>query len=71
MKSGEIRRIMDGVYEKLIYSDLLISEYLPTDPESVAYALARYYHWNIVLCGDIALNKLKLNTGSDGKVLYK
>ena len=60
-KSGEIRRIMDGVYEKPIYSDLL-KEYLPTDPESVAYALARYYHWNIAPCGDIALNKLKLST---------
>lgn len=60
-KSGEIRRVLDGVYEKPIYSELLM-EYLPTDPESVAYALARYYHWNIAPCGDIALNKLQLST---------
>lgn len=58
---GEIRRVMDGVYEKPIYSNLL-KEYLPTDPEAVAYALAKYYHWNIAPCGDIALNKLRLST---------
>ena len=52
---------MDGVYEKPIYSNLL-KEYLPTDPEAVAYALAKYYHWNIAPCGDIALNKLRLST---------
>ena len=60
-QKGEIRRIMDGVYEKPVYSNLL-KEYLPTDPESVAYALARYYHWDIAPCGDVALNKLNLST---------
>lgn len=60
-QTGEIRRVMDGVYEKPIYSELL-NEYLPTDPESVAYALARFYHWNIAPCGDVALNKLMLST---------
>ena len=60
-QTGEIRRVMDGVYEKPVYSELL-KEYLPTDPESVAYSLAGYYHWNIAPCGDIALNKLKLST---------
>lgn len=58
---GLIRRVIDGVYEKPVYSELL-KEYLPVDPEKVAYALAKHYHWNIAPCGDIALNKLKLST---------
>lgn len=58
---GIIRRIFDGVYEKPKFSKLL-NEYMPTNPEKVAYALARNYHWSIVPCGDIALNKLGLTT---------
>lgn len=60
-QTGEIRRVIDGIYEKPVYSDLL-KEYVPTDPEAVAYALAKYYRWNIAPCGDIALNKLRLST---------
>ncbi len=60
-QDGIIRRILDGVYEKPRYSELL-KEYLPTNPETVAYAIARFYHWNIAPCGDIALNKLHLST---------
>lgn len=60
-QEGIIRRILDGVYEKPKYSELL-KENLPTDPETVAYAIARYYHWNIAPCGDVALNKLQLST---------
>lgn len=56
---GIIRRVFDGVYEKPKFSKLL-NEYLPTDPEKVAYALARSYHWTIAPCGDIAINKLGL-----------
>ena len=56
---GIIRRVFDGVYEKPKFSKLL-NEYLPTDTEKVAYALARSYHWTIAPCGDIALNKLGL-----------
>lgn len=58
---GIIRRVFDGVYEKPKFSKLL-NEYIPTDPEKVAYALARTYHWTIAPCGDIALNKLGLTT---------
>lgn len=58
---GLIRRVFDGVYEKPHYSRLL-DEYMPTDPEKVAYALARTYHWTIAPCGDIALNRLGLTT---------
>lgn len=58
---GLIRRVFDGVYEKPKYSSLL-NEYVATNPEKVAYALARKYHWTIAPCGDIALNKLGLST---------
>lgn len=58
---GLLRRVFDGVYEKPQFSNLL-GEYLPTDPEKVAYALARNYHWSIAPCGDIALNRLGLTT---------
>lgn len=58
---GIIKRVFDGVYEKPKYSSLL-KEYLPADPDKVAYALARNYHWSIAPCGDVALNKLGLTT---------
>lgn len=58
---GLIRRILDGVYEKPKFS-VLLKEYVPADPEKVAYAIARTYHWTIAPCGDIALNKLGLTT---------
>ena len=56
-----IRRILDGVYEKPIYSKLL-KEYIPANPERVAYAIARSFSWSIAPCGDAALNKLGLST---------
>ena len=58
---GTIRRINDGIYEKPEYSKIL-GEYLPTNPEKMAYALAKKYHWTISPCGDVALNKLGLST---------
>ena len=61
VKDGKIRRIIDGAYEKPKFSKLL-GEYLPADPEKVAYAIAKNYHWTIAPCGDIALNKLGLST---------
>ncbi len=59
--AGNLRRIMQGVYEKPAYSNLL-RQYLPTDPDAVANAIANTYHWNIAPCGDLALNKLGLST---------
>ncbi|MBR6149184.1 MAG: hypothetical protein IKQ44_12635 [Lachnospiraceae bacterium] len=61
VEDGTIRRVMDGVYEKPKYSKIL-DEFIPTDPEKVAYALAKKYHWTISPCGDVALNKLGLST---------
>ena len=48
-------------YEKPIYSKLL-DEYVAADPEAVANALARSYHWTIAPGGNTALNLLGLST---------
>ena len=61
VEQKSIRRIIDGVYEKPVYSKLL-NEYIPANPELVAYAIARNFHWTIAPCGDVALNKLCLST---------
>lgn len=61
VEEGNIRRVMDGTYEKPRFSKV-IQEYLPADPEKVANAIAQKYHWTISPCGDIALNKLGLST---------
>ncbi len=58
---NKIRRVMDGIYEKPIYSNLL-QEYIPADPDTVAAAIARNYRWTIAPSGDVALNKLGLST---------
>lgn len=61
VEEKNIRRIMDGVYEKPVYSKLL-KEYIPANPETIAYAIARSFRWTIAPCGDVALNKLGLST---------
>lgn len=61
VEEGTIRRIMDGIYEKPVYSKV-IDEYIPPNPECVAYAIARKYHWTISPSGDVALNKLGVST---------
>lgn len=60
-QAGTIRRILKGVYEKPKYSKLL-GEYVAADPDMVAKALARSYHWTIAPCGNTALNLLGLST---------
>ena len=60
-QSGIIRRIIRGIYEKPKYSKLL-DEYVAADPDAVAKALARCYHWTIATCGNTALNLLGLST---------
>ena len=60
-QAGMLRRILKGVYEKPKYSKLLC-EYVAADPEAVANALARSYHWTIAPCGTTALNLLGLST---------
>ena len=60
-QSGIIRRIIRGIYEKPKYSKLL-DEYVAADPDAVAKALSRCYHWTIAPCGNTALNLLGLST---------
>ncbi|MEI3211746.1 MAG: DUF6088 family protein [Lachnospiraceae bacterium] len=42
VEEKNIRRIIDGVYEKPVYSNLL-KEYIPANPERVAHAIARSF----------------------------
>lgn len=51
---GILRRVFRGVFEKPKYSNLR-KEYVATNPNAVAHALARSYHWTIVPCGNTAL----------------
>ena len=59
--SGILRRVFRGIFEKLKYSNLL-KEYVVTDSNAVANALARNYHWTIAPCGNTALNFGGLST---------
>lgn len=61
VQNGLLRRILQGVFEKPKYSDLL-GEYVAVDPDQVAKTLARSYHWTIAPCGNTALNLLGLST---------
>lgn len=61
VQDGVLRRILNGIYEKPEYSEML-KEYVAADPEAVAKALARSYHWTIAPCGNTALNMLGLST---------
>ena len=56
-----LRRVIRGVFEKPRYSSLL-NEYVAGDPDKVAQALARSYHWTITASGNTALNLLGLST---------
>ena len=60
-QTGILRRILNGIYEKPKYSKFL-REYVAVDPDKVAKAIARSYHWTIAPCGDVALNLLGLST---------
>lgn len=48
VKDNILRRIINGIYEKPKYSKLL-DEYVAADPAAVAQALARSYHWTILI----------------------
>lgn len=60
VREGVLRRVINGIYEKPKYSELL-QEYVAADPNAVAQALARNYHWTIAPCGNTALNLLGLS----------
>ena len=60
-QAGVIRRVLNGIYEKPQYSELLKCYAVP-DPKAVARALARNNRWTIAPCGNVALNMLGLST---------
>ena len=60
VEEKNIRRIIDGVYEKPVYSNLL-REYVPANPEKVAYAIARGFHWTIAPCGKFSWDNITLS----------
>ena len=60
-QTGILRRILNGIYEKPKYSKFL-REYVAVDPDKVAKAIARSYHWTIAPCGDTPLNLFGLST---------
>ncbi len=61
VQKGLLVRVFNGIFEKPEYSELL-GEYVAVDPDKVAQALARNYHWTITPCGNTALNLLGLST---------
>ena len=60
-KEGKIRRVMNGIYDKPAYSEL-IQEYGMPRIDKVADALARRFNWNIAPSGDTALNILHISS---------
>lgn len=60
-KDGKIRRVINGIYDKPAYSQL-IQEYGVPRVDKIAEALARRFNWNIAPSGDTALNILHIST---------
>jgi hypothetical protein len=68
-KEGKIRRVMQGLYDYPMYSDILKKEIAP-DIHMAASALARKYGWRIYPDGNTALNYLGLSTQIVAKHIY-
>jgi hypothetical protein len=68
-REGKIRRIMQGLYDYPMYSDILKKEIAP-DIHGAADALARKYGWRIYPDGNTALNYLGLSTQIAAKHIY-
>lgn len=60
-ETGDLPRIMRGIYVKPRFSELLNKD-VPPRTDDIAKAIARNYGWTIVPCGDTALNMLGLST---------
>ena len=67
--SGKIQKIMQGVYYRPRFSELL-QEYEAPSPHQVALAIARKFNWNIAPSGTTALNMLGLSTQVSAKWSY-
>ena len=60
-ESGTKRRIIQGVYDKPVYSELL-NEYSSPKVEKVVEALARKFNWTVAPAGETAMNYLHIST---------
>jgi len=68
-EDGEIRRVIRGIYDYPMYSELL-EKTVASDINQVAYALARKFNWKIYPDSDTALNYLGLSTQVVAKNIY-
>jgi hypothetical protein len=68
-KEGKIRRIVQGLYDYPMYSDILKKE-IAADIHMEAVALARKYGWRIYPDGNTALNYLGISTQIAAKHIY-
>lgn len=68
-ETGELQRVMRGIYVKPRYSALL-NKNVPPRSDDIAKAIARNYGWTIIPCGDTALNMLGLSTQVPAVWLY-
>lgn len=66
---GKIRRILPGIYDKPMYSQILDQEVSP-DINAVAEAIARKNNWSIIPSGNVALNLLGISTQVPAKWEY-
>ena len=57
----KIRRVIQGIYDKPVFSQLM-QEYSAPNMENVTAALARKFNWTIAPAGETALNHLHLST---------
>jgi hypothetical protein len=66
---NKIRRIMRGLYDYPLYSQILNKTVAP-DMEQVTNALARKFGWRIQPTGETSLNYLNLSTQIMGSYIY-
>ncbi len=68
-EENKIKRIMDGLYIKPKYSNIL-KEYSYPDASEVAQKLADKFSWTIAPAGDTALNYTGLSTQVPNEYIY-
>lgn len=66
---GKIRRILPGIYDRPLYSQILDQEVSP-NINAVAEAIARKNNWSIIPSGNVALNLLGISTQVPAKWEY-
>ena len=69
LRKGTIRRVIRGIYDYPIFSDLL-NQQLSPDLDQVAQALARKFGWHIQPSGAAAQNLIGLTTQVPSRIVY-